>query len=309
MKQTERLSQQILRENYQFTLRHLQNNIFRLGLRESDGKIVYLLNEGPIPAKYGVTSEVVYNRTPEELFGPEIAGGVMPYFERAFNGEVCSYEMLFDEVVFETVLSPVEQNGRIVEVAGSSYDVTERNRYRQELEGLNTQLVALNQELQTAVVTDPLTGLYNRRKFDSMLAYEIARAGRYSQPFSVVICDADHFKQINDVYGHLTGDEVLKGVANLLQDNVRECDTLARWGGEEFAVLLPATAPPGAVRFGEKITGVIRGHRFAESLRVTLSLGIAVWRPDDGPESLVRRADRALYQAKQEGRDRVVLSR
>lgn len=308
MAESNRLSRQQIRENYQFTLRHLQNNIFRLGLRAEDGQIVYLLNEGPIPAKFGVTSEVVYNRSPVELFGEELSAGILPYFERAFNGEVCSYELTVEDVIFETVLSPIEKNGRVVEVAGSSFDITERRRYQSELEEMNNRLSELNRKLQSAVVTDPLTGLYNRRKFDQMVEYELARTDRYQKPFSVVIVDADKFKMINDIYGHLTGDDVLKGVANLLQDNVRECDTLARWGGEEFSILLPETEPPGAVQFAGKLLDAVRRQRFAESLRLTLSAGVAVWQPGDGLESVLRRADRALYRAKENGRDCVVLS-
>lgn len=299
------ISPEIIRDNYQFTLRHLKNNIFRLGRREGDGAIVYLLNEGPIPRQYGATTETVFNKTPLELFGPELAGQVEPYFERAFAGEVCSYELTFDRVVFETVLSPVELEGRIVEVAGSSHDITERRRHRTELEELNSRLAQANEELRQAVETDSLTGLNNRRKFDAMMEYELTRASRYRSPFCVIIGDADHFKDLNDRYGHLTGDAILCTLGDIFRVSMRDCDTVARWGGEEFAFLLPETDREGALIAGNKLLQRIHDFDFGQTPGVTMSFGISVWRDGDDLESLVRRADRALYRAKQAGRDRL----
>ncbi len=153
--------------------------------------------------------------------------------------------------------------------------------------------------------TDALTGIPNRQSFDDALSREFARARRFRQPLSVILVDLDHFKRVNDAYGHAAGDQVLTGAARLLESRVRESDLAARWGGEEFAIIASMTDAAGAVRLAEKLRGMLEVTHMGPPVRVTASFGVAELRPDDGVGDLLRRADEALYRAKQEGRNRV----
>ncbi|GEK47238.1 hypothetical protein HPA02_15210 [Bisbaumannia pacifica] len=158
--------------------------------------------------------------------------------------------------------------------------------------------------------TDPLTGLDNRRHLYEVAAQEFARYRRDAGPLSLVLIDLDHFKRINDAYGHPTGDAVLVALARTLLGEVREVDRVARLGGEEFAVLLPDSDPAGAARLAERIRARIACLELPERAageRLTASLGVATATPQmAGLEALYAVADRRLYRAKAEGRDRVV---
>jgi len=166
-------------------------------------------------------------------------------------------------------------------------------------------------ELETLVRTDMLTGLANRREFMTRLERESHRHARSGRPLSVVLFDVDHFKRVNDTWGHPIGDEVLARVGEILRSHTREqVDTAARYGGEEFVLLLPETNLTGAQHVAEKISARLREHAFAvngQTYRVTQSVGIAqVVEGDTGWALKV--ADRNLYQAKRAGRDRIVAS-
>ena len=183
------------------------------------------------------------------------------------------------------------------------------------IEALDTEreLRKINRELEDLAVTDPLTGLYNRRYFDQRYCEELKRARRHKTPIAIMMVDLDRFKDINDTYGHQVGDEVLVSAAHCLKETVRGSDFLARFGGEEFVVvILQATAEgviPAAIRIRMMIqnasTNTDRGV-----IQTTASIGICCFDPaeedlEDG--ELLRRADEALYEAKNKGRNQVVL--
>lgn len=158
-------------------------------------------------------------------------------------------------------------------------------------------------------VTDPLTGLHNRRYMDEYLIRELSVAKRYGRSFSVMMLDIDHFKSVNDTFGHIAGDGVLKELAGILKGSVRASDLAARFGGEEFLVFLAGTGIDAAVIVAENIRGKVESHPFADvdSRPVTVSTGVTEYRPDDTDmEVIIRRADANLYKAKQSGRNRVV---
>jgi diguanylate cyclase (GGDEF)-like protein len=168
--------------------------------------------------------------------------------------------------------------------------------------------------LASLVLTDPLTGCLNRRGFDQALAREVARALRSGSELALLALDLDHFKMINDTYGHQAGDEVLRAAGALLNQAARGGDVVARTGGEEFAVLLPDTDAAGAFQFAMRLCDVVRAHAFAVTapggtpIRVTTSIGVVAGAPDPtGKFSALfsARADMALYEAKRSGRDRV----
>jgi diguanylate cyclase (GGDEF)-like protein/hemerythrin-like metal-binding protein len=153
--------------------------------------------------------------------------------------------------------------------------------------------------------TDALTGVLNRAGFNEAVSREFSRARRYRQPLSLVLLDLDHFKNVNDGYGHPAGDKVLEGTARLLETRVREADLVARWGGEEFAVLAPMTDAEGAVRLAEKLRGLMEVTHLGPVGAVTASFGVAEMRPDDTIEAMLHRVDEALYGAKDAGRNQV----
>lgn len=163
--------------------------------------------------------------------------------------------------------------------------------------------------LQQRAQIDGLTGLRNRSFLDERLATERAMIRRHARPLSCVMIDVDHFKAVNDLYGHATGDEVLRGVADVLIQTTRLEDVVARYGGEEFTVITPGTDAPGAVVLAERIRAGIEKlsvSRGATVLKVTCSLGVATYDPDHSSE-LIHNADTALYAAKANGRNRVEL--
>jgi diguanylate cyclase (GGDEF)-like protein len=182
-------------------------------------------------------------------------------------------------------------------------------RSHAEVQAANRALQAQNQLLETLAITDSLTGLYNRKKLDDILADQFARFRRNHKPFAVLMLDLDNFKSINDNHGHVAGDEVLTDVAAILKQSVRNIDHVARYGGEEFVVVLVETALDAALDIAERIRSVVEIPRFGASnkqISVTVSLGLAHSREgDDGPEKVLLRADHALYEAKRAGRNQV----
>jgi diguanylate cyclase len=180
---------------------------------------------------------------------------------------------------------------------------------RAEVDRLTAELTRLRED----VLTDPLTGLTNRRGFDVTLAALKMAADAGDEPFTLVMLDIDHFKKVNDAFGHVAGDRVIQLVANALKACVRGDDTSARYGGEEFALLLPATTPEGARTVTEHVRNAIRRPQTIVSRSgplpsVTVSAGIAGFRVGESPEALIARADSALYVSKHAGRDRVTLA-
>ncbi|HNW77683.1 MAG TPA: diguanylate cyclase [Candidatus Competibacteraceae bacterium] len=171
---------------------------------------------------------------------------------------------------------------------------------------------ALEQRLQTLAITDELTGLYNRRHFTQCGIEEVVRAQRYSTPFSLLMLDIDHFKTINDTYGHESGDEMLRSLAGMLQQQLRSLDIVGRLGGEEFGVILPNTARAEARCLAERLCQAVSRHEIVTRyalLKMSVSIGVATFGASmQTIDDLSRCADHALYQAKAEGRNRVVVA-
>ncbi len=168
---------------------------------------------------------------------------------------------------------------------------------------------AYHDEIYRMTTVDGLTQVFNRRYFEDAIEREISRSRRYLRPLSLVLLDIDFFKKINDSYGHLAGDAVLKEVARVVRSRTRREDVLARYGGEEFALLLPEIDQKGAAQLAEKVRKLVEKHQFTfdgEHIPVTISAGVAtVQKKGEEPTELVRRADEKLYEAKTAGRNRV----
>jgi diguanylate cyclase (GGDEF)-like protein len=170
-------------------------------------------------------------------------------------------------------------------------DITEQEIYKKELEERSLQ--------------DPLTGLGNRRKYQSRVEDEMVRECRYKIPFSIISFDIDHFKKVNDTYGHLKGDEVLKEYTHLVQTHLRELDEVFRVGGEEFLIITPNTTIKDAACLAEKLRKIIEEHK--KVVPITASFGVSEYHECEDEEELLKRADDALYEAKNSGRNRVVM--
>ncbi|MCF6249321.1 MAG: GGDEF domain-containing protein, partial [Desulfobacula sp.] len=178
----------------------------------------------------------------------------------------------------------------------------------EDLKQLQKELEKSQQEAQT----DNLTNLINRRGLEKKFELERIRARQNAAPFSIIFIDIDHFKKVNDTFGHLVGDSLLKSIAKLLQSQLRKNDIAARFGGEEFLILLPETGIEGAKAVGQKIRGALSTKEWkikdtGKSMgKVTVSMGIALYKFNESEKALIKRADDALYLAKQNGRDKIV---
>ena len=170
------------------------------------------------------------------------------------------------------------------------------------------QDISPRKELEKISITDALTSCYNRRKLDLLLATELERFIRYQQIFAVILIDVDHFKQVNDTFGHQSGDEVLVQLAASMSTHIRKVDHLGRWGGEEFLVVCPGTQAKEAGLLAEKIRCLIESETFSITHPITISLGVAQCQQGEEINQLITRADEALYQAKHEGRNRTVIA-
>ncbi len=219
----------------------------------------------------------------------------------------------------EQTIAPVQDaSGNVTHFVAIKADVSARRQAEEELAVAHQELgsrvaeiESLNRRLREQAVRDPLTGLHNRRYFDESAGRDLARARRTGQPVSIVVFDVDHFKVVNDIHGHAAGDLVLKALAEILSAGVRGSDLVCRVGGEEFVALLPDASMAVAVERAEAVrrqfavTQIDLGD--GRVIGATVSAGVALFHADgELPETALRRADAALYQAKRAGRNRVV---
>lgn len=252
---------------------------------------------------FGVHEDAI-GRTDEELFPPELAARFAASDRRLLAGETVRADSYALPTAagprhFAGVRFPIPgPDGEVMGICGFAVDITERVEMARELERLAT--------------TDALTGLANRRRFDERFDAEIARAARNGEPLSLLLCDVDRFKAYNDAYGHVEGDACLARVARAIDGVARRpADLAARYGGEEFALVLPATSQEGAVAIAERARAAVAELAVPHAQndgrgRVTMSVGVATVIGAWTAGEIVALADRALYAAKEGGRDRHV---
>jgi len=235
----------------------------------------------------------------------------------SFRGINCEEEFIKDAqgVYYITTRFPIlDENRHMIGLGIVAMDVTEQHRSISEAEQalhaaeqVNAQLREVVENLEQLASTDRLTNAWNRRRFEEAVEGEIHRFHRYGHPISLMLLDIDHFKRVNDNYGHQEGDRVLKQVADSVFASIRKSDSLTRWGGEEFIVLMPNTGLKFAGMLAERIRTYIDAQSFASVGSVTASIGVAEFHPDSSYEDWLDRADRAMYTAKREGRNRIEL--
>ncbi len=209
-----------------------------------------------------------------------------------------------EEYMYQNLtISPLTSTtGEVDKVCLLIYDVTEFASSKRALERANEQLAKLS-------MTDRLTGLLNRGTWENLVDAEFERYRRYGHATALIMFDIDHFKPVNDTYGHASGDEIIKAVAESLMEQTRKTDKCVRWGGEEFIVLLPFCDLDKATEIAEKIRIDIAESLFDDVGQVTLSLGVTESSLDDTPAEILERVDTLLYQAKNDGKNRVASSR
>ncbi len=218
---------------------------------------------------------------------------------RLYRGQTCPFEGGY-YLVAELMVSG---DSRVMEAM--SRNNNELVTLMRELRTKNRELERANKRIEELMLSDALTGLANRRAAYQRFELEAARAQRHGHPLSLAVCDIDHFKKVNDTYGHQAGDEVLVAVATTLGSQVRKTDLAARWGGEEFVLLLPETTLENALVLAERVRCAVDTMVPPAGVpHVTLSLGLAQWRTGESVEMLTSRADRSLYRAKEGGRNR-----
>jgi len=260
-----------------------------------------------------------------DLRGPDASGNVAGLFmQPAFDvlastlaepGEPVHRGVISfgnEDIPVRSLIGAVYRDGANLIVA-AEYDIAEMELLTAQVIQLNEQLASTQRELarrerhlRKLTLTDPLTGLANRRRLDAFMQAEHARMLRYPAALSVIMADIDHFKRVNDRYGHAVGDRVLQHFAGLLRTAVRAVDLAARLGGEEFILVLSMTDLRGALTCAEHLRSTILSSRLpALEEDLTSSFGVAQYQPGETAESLIQRADQALYAAKAGGRNRV----
>ena len=267
-----------------------------------DTKITYV--SPSVHRVLGVTPEQAMRTSLNETLTPQSEAAVTDYFRRLWAAIEDGSEppVLRDEheyrrsdgstIIGELQIVPnVDANGRVVEVVGVTRDISERKAFEAELLRL--------------AVTDALTGVWNRRHGEELFQAELADSRDTGRPLTLLMLDIDHFKSINDRYGHQAGDRVLIEISRRLQDGLGAADVVARWGGEEFVILLRDADIEEAVSTAEKLRGLIADNVFIDAGLVTASIGAAQLAADDDLDSWLAHADEALYKAKRSGRNAV----
>ena len=209
--------------------------------------------------------------------------------------------------------------GKLVEILGVSRDIEQRKHHERELrqardaaetakvalERANAALENANAGLKHLASTDELTGAENRRQFETTISNHMALAKRHGDPLCLVMFDLDYFKNVNDTYGHNVGDQVLAELSDVVRSSLRAGDVFARWGGEEFLIMLPHCALDNGARIAEGLRQRFAQHEFSSVGHVTASFGVAQWQPGESAIDWIVRVDRSMYVAKDAGRNQV----
>jgi diguanylate cyclase (GGDEF)-like protein/PAS domain S-box-containing protein len=277
----------------------------------ADGEITYV--SPSVQWLRGISPEQAISQSLGEIHPSESRRKVQAYLQQvardcrrgckpqSFRGEL-EYFTADGSIIWCDVLAlpVIDDDGSLRYLLGTSRDITERKRYEQELD-------LTNQQLNTLASTDSLTGVWNRHQLELIIQQLISTNAINGEPFAMILCDIDHFKQVNDRYGHNVGDEVLVELCQRVQRCLRTSDRLGRWGGEEFLILVPQGRASGAAVLAEKVRETIADEPFDQVGSVTASFGVAQRKPNETFAAWFQRLDNLLYNAKAAGRDLVMV--
>jgi len=275
-------------------------------LEQSDNMVFITDTNGII--KYVNDSLVQYSGySREELIGSKTNIFKSGKHDREF------YEVLWNTILagknFNSIIINKKKNGEIYYVDTSITPIddtyTKTKNFVASAKDVTIQM-KLEQKLETLATTDSLTQVYNRYKINTEIDVHIARAKRNNVPFSLLMFDIDHFKVINDTYGHYVGDVVLKDLTKFIEKNIRQIDSFGRWGGEEFMLVLENTNKEEALQVAQKICTMVEKTLIAGHYNITVSIGVSQYRISEQKSTLLERVDQALYEAKEGGRNQVV---
>jgi diguanylate cyclase (GGDEF)-like protein/PAS domain S-box-containing protein len=289
-KQGEKRFQKALQDHFQKTVQNLQNLIFIVKKRDNN-TFVYTLFEGKLGQELGLTTKKVFGKTTQEIFSSDIANILDEYLQRAMSGEVVHFEIKMNNRYFYNSLSPIMEEGEVVEVVGSSIDITGRLKAEEKNKYLSNY--------------DLLTDLPNRFRFTEYVNVYLKEVKYSRSMMAVILIDIDRFKNINDSLGHSLGDQLLQGVAERLKRCLSIEELVARMSGDEFILLLPQVANQNQViKKVHKIIKLFKQPLMIDDheIFITISLGISLF-PEDGSdlENLVKNAETAMYRAKEQG--------
>lgn len=288
-KESEEKLVQALKNDFNVVVSSMNCFVFYVSKDES-GQFVYLLGEGRLSHEFGLTTTQIYNKTPREVYVDKIADILEEKYEKAYSGEIVTYDYSYNGHHVFTTLSPVYENGKIIKLIGCTNDISELNRAKEKVEFL--------------AYHDILTGLPNRGKFTEDIT-QLLKAGRR---FALFTMDLDRFKFINDMLGHTYGDELLKAVSGRLQSAAGQNGYIYRFAGDEFVMLLPeGDERTSYIKYANKLLAVFK-EKIQLSDRIELyttgSIGISVF-PEQGEDAdtLLKNADSAMYAAKKLGKN------
>lgn len=277
-------------------------------LKDAEGRYVYV--NQPYLKRCGLPQSAILGRTDFEIWPHSAAYQIRRNEEECMaegklHNDLETYAMPDGQVSYWQVSRFLLDGASSRLLGGMALDVTDSKRSEQQLMQYQQELQLTLQKLEMLSVTDGLTGLYNRRAFDEKLKEEFERACRYRLPLSLLLVDVDNFKKINDAMGHTEGDELLCSIAAMLKENARANDVTARYGGDEFVVILPNTNSKVAFHLAERLRASIRTLGMVP-FQATLSIGVSALTPNmKDRQELIVAADKAMYEAKRRGRNRV----
>ena len=233
--------------------------------------------------------------------------------KKSWHGVVTNMKKDGGQYIVDTHVIPIlDVDGDVTEYIAIRHDITELEETKQQLRNINKamkskvdELYSMTHTLEEKANKDTLTGIQNRDSFEETFSHEIAHAHKNARPLSLMLFDIDNFKEVNDNYGHQAGDNILIELTSLVAQNIKTSDIFARWGGEEFVILLPNTFLAEAYSFAQKLREMIEQHSFNYKERITASFGVAELDSEDDKATLFLKADKALYSAKANGRNRV----
>lgn len=283
-----------LHNDFQHVVRHMEQCVFKL--KKENGTIIFTLSEGKLAEKLSITTATVVNQSVESIFPREVFLQIAPAIHYVFNGTSHNIEFAYEQHQLALSLSAIRQDGEVTEVIGALRDITEQHEYERQIFHMAHY--------------DALTDLPNRILFTQKINEAITRAEKQQSPFGILFIDLSNFKQINDSYGHTTGDTFLQLVANKLRQNIRKRDFLARFGGDEFLILVEDIDESSLETIAQRLIAMMEGAFVIGHLELhtSLSIGVSMY-PKDGVTStiLLQHADNAMHAAKACGPNRYQL--